>query len=98
MVLKEIPQPEVQAPRKYNSRATINASIAVVFSVKRHSISQWHENNIYRRALLNLSCHFRVFLTSPLGVEELAVALPPLSSNIILPLTGSENLPCARYS
>ena len=98
MVLKKIPQSEVQAPSIYNSRATINASRAVVYSVERHSNPQWHEYNTYRRALLNFSCHLRVFFTSPLAVVELAVAFLPLSSNIILPLTGSENLPCARYS
>ena len=37
MVLNKIPQSEVQAPGIYNSRATINASIAVVSSVERHS-------------------------------------------------------------
>lgn len=98
MVLKKIPQSEVQAPSIYDSRAMINASIAVVYSVERHSETQWHEYNTYRRALLNFSCHLRVSFISPLAVAELAVAFLPLSSNIILPLTGSENLPCACYS
>ena len=74
----------------------MNAPIAVVISVEQQSKAQWHEHNTYRLAVLNFSCHFRVFFPSPLAGVELAVAFPPLSPNMILPLTGSENLPCAR--
>ena len=96
MVLRKITQSEVEAPGNDNSSTTINVSIAVVISAERQSKPQWHEYNTHYRAFLNFSCHFRAFFPSALAGVELAVAFPPLSSNMILPFIGSENLPCSR--